>query len=72
MIQIEYLDPFGGSGTTMIACEQANRAAYLMELDPRYCDVIVARWEKFTGKTAQRPEREAASGKPKQGRKTAV
>lgn len=54
------LDPFGGSGSTMIACEQAGRRAYLMELDPRYCDVIVTRWEKFTGKTAQRPAKEAA------------
>jgi 16S rRNA G966 N2-methylase RsmD len=66
------LDLFGGSGSTLIACESTNRAAYLMELDPRYCDVIVRRWELFTGKTAQRPEREAASGKPRQGRKAAV
>ena len=66
------LDLFGGSGSTMIACEQTNRVAYLMELDPRYCDVIVTRWEKFTGKTAQRPEREAVNGKPKQGRQAAV
>ena len=66
------LDSFGGSGTTMIACEQSNRAAYLVELDPRYCDVIVRRWELFTGRTAQRPERETASGKPRQGRKAAV
>lgn len=51
------LDLFGGSGSTLIACEQEGRAAYLMELDPRYCDVIVARWEKFTGKKAVRPER---------------
>lgn len=42
------LDLFGGSGTTMIACEQTNRKAFIMELDPRYCDVIVDRWEKFT------------------------
>ena len=48
------LDLFGGSGTTMIAAEQLGRKAYLMELDPRYCDVIVERWEKFTGKKAQR------------------
>ncbi|EMF0401944.1 DNA modification methylase [Enterococcus faecium] len=46
------LDIFGGSGTTMIACEQNNRHAYLMELDPRYVDVIVNRWEEFTGKKA--------------------
>ena len=48
------LDLFGGSGTTMIAAEQLGRSARLMEIDPRYCDVIVERWEKFTGKKAQR------------------
>ncbi|MGA5590078.1 site-specific DNA-methyltransferase [Enterococcus mundtii] len=46
------LDIFGGSGTTMIACEQNDRQAYLMELDPRYVDVIINRWEEFTGKKA--------------------
>ncbi len=48
------MDTFGGSGTTLIACEQLGRKARLMELDPKYCDVIIARWEKFTGKTAER------------------
>jgi site-specific DNA-methyltransferase (adenine-specific) len=48
------LDSFGGSGTTLIACEQNGRTAYLMELDPRYCDVIVNRWEKLTGQKAVR------------------
>lgn len=46
------LDSFGGSGTTMIAAERIHRQARLMELDPRYCDVIVKRWEDFTGKKA--------------------
>lgn len=46
------LDSFGGSGTTLIACEQLNRKCYMMELDPHYCDVIIARWEKLTGKQA--------------------
>ena len=46
------LDSFGGSGTTMIAAEKNGRIACLMELDPRYCDVIVKRWQQFTGKTA--------------------
>jgi site-specific DNA-methyltransferase (adenine-specific) len=46
------LDLFGGSGTTAIACERLNRKARLMELDPKYCDVIVKRWEDFTGKKA--------------------
>jgi site-specific DNA-methyltransferase (adenine-specific) len=46
------LDSFGGSGTTMIACERQHRHARLMELDPAYCDVIVKRWEDFTGKKA--------------------
>lgn len=48
------LDLFGGSGSTLIAAEQTNRKAYLMELDPLYCDVIVERFEKFTGKKAER------------------
>jgi DNA modification methylase len=48
------LDLFGGSGSTLIAAEQRGRKAYLMELDPLYCDVIVTRWEQFTGKRAQR------------------
>jgi DNA modification methylase len=48
------LDLFGGSGSTLIACEQNNRNAFLMELDPAYCDVIVERWEKFTGQKAGR------------------
>ncbi|MCR5039487.1 MAG: site-specific DNA-methyltransferase [Bacteroidales bacterium] len=43
------LDTFGGSGTTIVACEQLGRKARLMELDPHYCDVIIARWEKLTG-----------------------
>jgi hypothetical protein len=46
------LDLFGGSGSTMIAAEQTGRKAFLMELDTPYCDVIVERWEKFTGKKA--------------------
>ncbi len=47
------LDVFGGSGSTLIACEQLNRISYTMELDPRYCDVIIDRWEKFTNKKAE-------------------
>ena len=46
------LDLFGGSGSTLIACEKISRLARLMELDPKYCDVIVKRWEDFTGKQA--------------------
>jgi DNA modification methylase len=48
------LDLFGGSGSTLIAAEQTGRRAYLLELDPLYCDVIVARWEQFTGRSAER------------------
>ena len=48
------LDLFGGSGSTLIAAEQTGRNAYLMELDTLYCDVIIQRWEKFTGRKAQR------------------
>ncbi len=47
------LDSFGGSGTTMIACEKTNRHCRMMELDPKYCDVIIKRWEDFTGKKAE-------------------
>jgi len=47
------IDLFGGSGTTMIACEQLNRNCLMMEYDPHYADVIIDRWEKFTGGTAQ-------------------
>ena len=46
------IDVFGGTGTTMIACEQMDRQCYMCELDPKYCDVIIDRWEKFTGQTA--------------------
>jgi DNA modification methylase len=46
------LDLFGGSGSTLIGCQKMKRSARLMELDPRYCDVIIQRWEQFTGQTA--------------------
>ena len=46
-------EPFCGSGTTVIACEKNNRSCYGMELDPHYCDVIIDRWEKYTGKKAE-------------------
>lgn len=46
------LDLFGGSGSTLIACEQLDRNCFMMELDPHYVDVIIARWEQFTGKKA--------------------
>jgi site-specific DNA-methyltransferase (adenine-specific) len=48
------LDLFGGSGSTLIACEQLNRKCRMMELDPHYCDVIIARWEKLTGQKAEK------------------
>jgi len=47
------LDLFGGSGSTLIACEQTDRVCFMMELDPKYVDVIIARWEKLTGEQAQ-------------------
>jgi site-specific DNA-methyltransferase (adenine-specific) len=47
-------DPFAGSGTTLIAAESLGRSSAVMELDPRYCDVIVKRWEDFTGMMAER------------------
>jgi site-specific DNA-methyltransferase (adenine-specific) len=54
------LDSFGGSGTTLIAAEKNGRIARLMELDPKYCDVIIKRWQDFTGKQAMHAE----TGKP--------
>lgn len=48
------LDPFGGSGTTLIAAEKSGRLARLIELDPKYVDVIVRRWQDWTGKRATR------------------
>ena len=47
------LDLFGGSGTTLVVCEQAGRSARIMEYDPKYCDVIIKRWEQLTGKKAE-------------------
>ena len=47
------LDCYGGSGTTLIACEKLNRKCYMMEIDPHYCDVIITRWQDFTGKKAE-------------------
>jgi len=46
------LDLFGGSGSTLIACQQLNRKCYMMELDQHYIDVIIQRWENFTGEKA--------------------
>jgi len=48
------LDLFGGSGSTLIAAEQTGRRAFVLEIDPPYCDVIVKRWEAFSGCKAQR------------------
>lgn len=52
--QDSVLDIFGGMGTTMIACETLNRKCYMMELDPLYCQIIINRWEYFTGEKAQK------------------
>lgn len=70
------LDLFGGSGSTLIAAEQTGRRAFLMEIDPAYSDVIVQRWEQFTGRKAERlpPEQVAADAPakaPKKRRATA-
>lgn len=50
------VEPFGGAGTTLIACEQLDRTCYITELDAYYCDVMIKRWENFTGQTAVRQE----------------
>jgi DNA modification methylase len=49
-------DPFGGTGTTLISCEQLNRSCMMMELDPKYCDVIIQRWSTHTGKDPVRDD----------------
>lgn len=49
-----FYDPFAGSGTTLVACEGLGRTCYAMELDPKYCDVIIERWEELTGETAKK------------------
>ena len=54
------LDLFGGTGTTIIACEQLNRTCYMMELDPKYIDVIIDRWEQLTGEKAEKLNVEVA------------
>lgn len=61
------LDSFAGSGTTAIACEKHGRMARLMELDPKYCDVIIKRWQDFTGETATLE----ATGEPFKGKEDA-
>ncbi len=50
---VNVLEPFAGSGTTLIACEKTNRKCFAMEIEPKHCDVIVARWEQFTGQKAE-------------------
>ena len=52
------LDLFGGSGSTLIACEEKRRRCRMMEFDPHYCDVIISRFEKLTGKKAEKLNRE--------------
>jgi DNA modification methylase len=47
------LDLFGGSGSTLIACEKTGRICFMMELDPHYCSVIIERWQQFTGLKAE-------------------
>ncbi len=46
------LDPFGGSGSTLIGCERSGRQARLIEMEPRYCDVIIRRWQEYSGNQA--------------------
>ncbi len=63
------LDLFGGSGSTLIAAEQTGRRCFLMELDLLYCDLIVQRFEKFTGRKAERQRRLGSSGSKNHRRK---
>ncbi len=48
------LDPFAGSGTTVIACEKTGQQACVIEMAPKYCDVIIRRWQEFSGKRARK------------------
>jgi DNA modification methylase len=50
------VDPFGGSGSTLLACEQNARSCRIMEIDPKYCDVMLERWANFTGKDPVRQD----------------
>lgn len=63
------LDLFGGSGSTLIAAEMTHRHAFLMDLDPLYCDVIIQRWQNFTGKQAQRDGQHGQQKEPPNRRK---
>ena len=62
------LDPFGGSGSTLIACETLGLRGHLLELDPRYVDVIVARWQNLTGRKARLTSSAAATAGPSRNR----
>jgi len=64
------IDLFGGSGSTLIACEKTGRHARLMELDPKYCDVIINRWQNFTGQKAIHEEQQKAYEELKNGKTT--
>jgi DNA modification methylase len=66
------LDLFGGSGSTLIAAEQTGRRGFLMEIDPLYCDVIVARWEKFTGQKAKREQAVTVRSNKSKGRRREI
>ena len=56
------LDPFGGSGSTLIACEKSGRQGRMIELEPKYCDVAILRWEDFTGKPRLRKKGQGREG----------
>lgn len=62
------LDLFGGSGSTLIACENSGRTSYTMELDPKYCDVIIKRWQEHTGEDAIHIETDITFSEMEQGR----
>ena len=64
------LDLFGGSGSTLIACEKTARDCHMMELDPKYCDVIIKRWQEFTGKSAIHEQSEQTFAEMQESRGT--
>lgn len=62
--QDSVVDFFGGSGSTLIACEQTGRVCYMMEIDPRYCEVIAQRWERYTGQKRKKVKENASQQQP--------
>jgi len=66
---VHVFDPMAGSGPVLLACEHAGRTCYAMEIEPRFCDVVVKRWENLTGQKAKRTNRDGSKKTPAKGRR---